>query len=144
MKLCLDTSAYSRFKRGNSEVVELLDHASWIGVPAIVLGELRVGFQLGMKRAQNEKELRRFLESSCASVLEVDEEATFAYAEIVIELRKAGTPIPTNDVWIAALAAREGATVLTFDAHFEHVGRVGRRVIPGGSTHPPVAATTCT
>lgn len=59
----------------------------------------------------------------------MDSETSFQYAEIVAELRRAGTPIPTNDIWIAATAARNGATVLTCDDHFERIGRVGSVVI---------------
>ncbi len=65
-------------------------------------------------------------------VLEVDEEAASLYADIVSQLRRAGTPVPTNDVWIAALAAREGATVVTCDAHFELIQRIGAIVLAAG------------
>jgi predicted nucleic acid-binding protein len=59
----------------------------------------------------------------------VDAETSRQYADIVIELRKAGAPIPTNDVWIAATAARHGASVLTCDEHFQRIGRVGTVVL---------------
>jgi predicted nucleic acid-binding protein len=62
-------------------------------------------------------------------VLPVDAETSRHYAGIVAELRKAGTPVPTNDIWIAATAARNGTTVLTCDDHFERIGRVGSIVI---------------
>lgn len=126
---CLDTSAYSNFRRGNDEVATLLDQAELVGVPAVALGELRTGFLLGGKRRRNEAELGAFLDNPVVQVLPVDAETSRQYAEIVAELRKAGTPIPTNDIWIAATAARNGATVLTCDAHFERVGRVGSIVI---------------
>jgi tRNA(fMet)-specific endonuclease VapC len=58
-----------------------------------------------------------------------DAEASRHYAEIVVDLRRAGTPIPTNDVWIAAIAAREGALVVTYDPHFERIARVGSVVL---------------
>jgi tRNA(fMet)-specific endonuclease VapC len=127
--LCLDTSAYSNFRRGNDEVATLLDRAELVGVPTIALGELRTGFLLGGKRRRNEKELDAFLESPVVEVLPVDPETSRHYSEIVAELRKAGTPVPTNDIWIAAIAARNGTTVLTCDDHFERIGRVGSIVI---------------
>lgn len=122
--LCLDTSAYSRFKAGQTETVEIISSSRSVAVPAIVLGELRAGFRFGARCQQNESELRAFLSSPVVRVLDVDDEAACHYAEIIVELRRKGTPIPTNDIWIAALAMREGATVLTFDAHFEAIDRI--------------------
>lgn len=129
MKLSLDTSAYSHFKRGHADVVERLDRADWVGVTAVVLGELRAGFGLGKRRAANERDLGRFLANPVVHVLTVDDEAAQIYADIVVALRAAGTPVPTNDIWIAAVSAREGATVLTFDAHFAAIARVGHQLL---------------
>ena len=126
---CLDTSAYSNFRRGNEEVATLLDRAELVGVPTVALGELRTGFLLGGRQQRNEAELDAFLDSSVVEVLPVDAVTSRHYAEIVAELRKAGTPVPTNDIWIAATAARNGTTVLTCDDHFERIGRVGAIVI---------------
>ena len=128
-RYCLDTSAYSRFMRGDRRVVEILDQAEWLGVPAVTLGELRTGFLLGGQRERNEAELREFLANPVVHVLPVDDEASRHYAEIVCDLRRAGTPLPTNDVWIGATAARAGALVLTFDGHFGKIGRVGSLVL---------------
>jgi tRNA(fMet)-specific endonuclease VapC len=126
---CLDTSAYSNFRRGNEAVATLLDQAELVGVSTIALGELRSGFLLGGRRQRNEMELNAFLDSSVVEVLPVDSETSRHYAEIVAELRRAGTPVPTNDIWIAATAARNGTTVLTCDDHFECIARVGSIVI---------------
>ena len=59
----------------------------------------------------------------------MDDDAATHYAELIVDLRKLGRPLPTNDIWIAALALREGVTVLTYDSHFEHVRRVGVRIL---------------
>lgn len=126
---CLDTSAYSNFRRGNEELAALLDQAELVGVPTVALGELRTGFLLGGRRRRNEHDLDVFLDNPVVQVLPVDSETSRQYAEIIAELRKAGTPIPTNDIWIAATAARNGTTVLTCDDHFERIGRVGSVVI---------------
>lgn len=128
-KICLDTSGYSHFKRGDDAATDLIDRAAWVGVPAIVLGELRTGFALGRRRAENERELGAFLRNPAVVVLDVDDAASRIYAEIVVALKSAGTPLPTNDIWIAAVAAREGSTVLTYDAHFRAIGRVGALVL---------------
>lgn len=127
--LCLDTSAYSNFRRGNEEVAAILDRAELVGVPTVTLGELRTGFLLGGSRRRNEAELDAFLGSSAVELLPIDAETSRHYAEIVAELRKAGTPVPTNDIWIAAVAARNGVSVLTCDNHFERIGRVGAIVV---------------
>lgn len=124
-RYCLDTSAYSHFRRGDPEVIELLDRAGWVGVPSVVLGELRTGFLLGSRTAENESELQAFMAHPAVEELPVEGEVTRHFAEIVIDLRRAGTPLPTNDVWVAATAARAGAPVLSYDAHFEKVARVG-------------------
>jgi tRNA(fMet)-specific endonuclease VapC len=125
LRLCLDTSAYSRFKGGDPSAVERIDAAEWLGVPTIVLGELEAGFRLGGRAAHNLDELERFLAYPVVHELAVDREVAREYGEIVTTLRRKGIPIPTNDVWIAACAARSGATLLTYDAHFGAVYRIG-------------------
>jgi tRNA(fMet)-specific endonuclease VapC len=122
---CLDTSAYSNFRRGHDELAALVDRADWIGVPTVTIGELRTGFLLGGRREGNESELGEFLANPVVEILAVDAEATRHYAEIVADLRRSRTPLPTNDIWIAATAARHGAAVLTCDQHFERIARVG-------------------
>ncbi|MBP1599128.1 MAG: PilT domain protein [Acidobacteria bacterium] len=134
-RYCIDTSAYSHFKLGDPRIVDMLDRADWIGVSSIVLGELWTGFLQGERALQNEAEFREFLANPVVETLGMDGEVARIYAEIVTDLRRAGTPIPTNDIWIAAAAARAGATVLTYDLHFRSVPRVGCLIlpIPGGN-----------
>lgn len=134
-RLCLDTSAYSHFKRGHEEAVEVISSAGEVLVPVVVLGELRAGFRLGSQGARNEADLKTFLRQRVVRVLDVDDEASSVYADLMVELKRAGTPLPSNDVWIAALAAREGATVLTFHAHFASNA-------PGRLAHPALTAVT--
>jgi predicted nucleic acid-binding protein len=127
--LCIDTSAYSHFQRGDAPIVELLDRAASVGVPAIVLGELLAGFRAGSLRDRNEQELRDFLAHPAVAVLGVDADVSEHYADIVADLRQRGTPLPTNDIWIAATAARAGAILVTYDEHFEAISRVGSVVL---------------
>lgn len=124
-RMVVDTSAYSHFRRGQADVVAHLDRASWVGMPTVVLGELEAGFAAGRRRAANRRELRLLLAESIVHVLPVDHEVAEIYGDLVAALRAAGTPIPANDVWIAATAIRAGAVVLTFDAHFRRVPRLG-------------------
>ena len=130
-RVCLDTSAYSHFRRGEVSVVKIIGAARWIGVPSIVLGELRTGFLMGAQAARNEDELQRFLRHPLVQILDVDDDAARIYAEIMVALRKAGTPLPTNDIWIAAIAARDSASVLTYDVHFRLIPRTGSIILPG-------------
>ncbi len=129
MRYCLDTSAYSYFKRGDPEVVDLIDRADWLGVPTIVLGELAVGFRQGDRRAANEVELERFLANPAVDVLPVSRDMADLYADIVLDLKRAGTPLPANDIWIATVAVRHGAVVLSYDQHFRAIARVGSTIL---------------
>ena len=93
------------------------------------LASSRPAFRLGRRYESNRELLETFLRNSVVELIAVDEQVAQIYAEIVVALRKAGRPLPTNDIWIAACAARTGATVLTFDAHFAEIDRVGVLVL---------------
>jgi tRNA(fMet)-specific endonuclease VapC len=120
----LDTSGYSAFMRGDPAVKEMLQTVDAISVNAVVLGELRAGFLRGRMRQKNEARLRQFLASSRVSALAVDEETAERYAVILNGLWNAGTPIPTNDIWIAASAMQYGLAVITTDAHFLKIPQI--------------------
>lgn len=126
-RICLDTSACSNFRRGEARAVQAIDSAEWVGVPVVVLGELWAGFLLGTRTERNVAELRDFLRHPVVEPISVDDEVARIYGEIVIDLRASGTPTPTNDIWIAACTV--GAAVLTFDAHFRNIARIGSVVI---------------
>jgi tRNA(fMet)-specific endonuclease VapC len=121
VRLLLDTSAYSAFKRGHPGVVELLRTATFIALNAIVLGELFSGFAAGSREERNRRELRDFLSSPRVHLLAVGPETAERFAVVHQALRRAGTPIPTHDAWIAASAMEHGLRVLTTDAHFRAV-----------------------
>ena len=121
MRVLLDTSAYSAFKRGHARVVELLRQATFIGLNAVVLGELLSGFMSGGREAWNREELHAFLQSPRVQVLSLSRETAERFAVIHQALRQAGTPIPTHDMWIAASAMEHGLRVVTADAHFHRI-----------------------
>lgn len=123
MKLVLDTNAYSDWRRfGWWE--SLLLQADEVIIPAIVLGELRVGFLRGNQRGINELKLKAFLATPVVRVWEVGEETSQYFASFKHQLLGSGRPIPENDVWIAACCFEAGATLLTSDKHFERLPQV--------------------
>jgi len=124
MRLLLDTSAYCAFMRGHPEVVDLLRQADEICLNPVVLGELHAGFLKGRRWRKNEDELRRFLSSPRVRLVDVTEETAERYARILDFLRRAGTPIPTNDIWIASTAMEHGLRLLTLDGHYLKVPQV--------------------
>jgi tRNA(fMet)-specific endonuclease VapC len=123
-RVLVDTSAYSAFFRGHSGVKALFQKIDEIVLSPIMLGELRAGFIAGAHRRKNERELDLFLRSSRVSIASVDEETSGCYAAIVHGLRAAGTPIPTNDIWIAASAMQHGLRVITTDRHFAKIPQI--------------------
>src|SRR5882672_9580243 len=121
MKVAIDTNRYVDFCREVAEVVEAVRLAEKIFIAFVVLGELRSGFQSGTKSLQNERILVRFLNSPRVATLFPDEDTTHHYARLFQQLRKQGTPIPVNDLWLAALVLQHDLQLLTRDRHFDHI-----------------------
>jgi tRNA(fMet)-specific endonuclease VapC len=123
-EILLDTNAYAAFKRGNQEAIDILRHAQVIGISSIVLGELLSGFGAGRREAENRRELKVFLDSPRVRMLPVGEDTAEFYARAYLALKRKGTPIPTNDLWIAATALQHGAAIFSYDQHFQVVDGV--------------------
>ena len=124
MRLLLDTSAYSAFMRGHAEIRAVVRSNEEILLNSTVIGELMAGFIKGGRRRKNEDELRRFLMSPRVSLVDVGEETAERYAVMLNFLWQAGTPIPTNDIWIAASAMEYGLRVVTTDEHYDKVPQI--------------------
>ena len=121
MRIALDTNRYVDLCKGVQETVALLEDAEAVFLPFVVLGELRAGFALGRRQVENERILRRFLVKPGVTVLFADDQTTHHYAAVFRQLRKQGTPIPTNDLWIAALVLEHGLALASRDAHFAQI-----------------------
>lgn len=120
-RLVLDTSAYSHLRRGDDRLIDAVAAAEIVLVPAIVVGELEAGFRMGSRYGANRRSLDELLAEAYVQVVDVDLEIARRYGSIFGDLRRAGTPMPTNDIWIAATALARGAQLVTYDSDFERV-----------------------
>jgi tRNA(fMet)-specific endonuclease VapC len=122
--ILLDTSAYSAFMRGHPELKLAVQRTEEISVTPIVLGELISGFKMGKNEGRNRQLLEEFLSSPRVNIIDIDEETSERYAIILNALRDKGTPIPTNDIWIASSAMQYGLKVVTTDTHYLQIPQV--------------------
>lgn len=123
-RILLDTSAYSNLMRGNMKISELLDDADEVFLCSIVVGELLAGFKRGSREQENKAILKDFLSISNVGTLNIDDSTAERYSIILDYLKKSGTPIPTNDIWIAASVMQNGLVLLTADQHFSLLPQV--------------------
>lgn len=129
-RLLLDTSAYSHLMRGNEQIANILDRADEVFINAVVIGELLAGFKRGGKEKLNCSILHDLLSVDTVSILYLDDTTAERYAIILDYLKKAGTPIPANDIWIAANAMQHGLVLLTTDHHFSCIPQVVSEIVP--------------
>lgn len=117
--MILDTNALSAFADGSAGLLRVIKDCPELSVPVVALGEYFFGIRRSRYRARYERWLQANL--SLFNVLPAGQETARRYAEVREELQKAGRPIPSNDVWIAALAREYNLPVLSRDAHFQFV-----------------------
>ncbi len=120
-KIILDTNAFSSYLRGDEKVLDTLVKADIVYMPAIVLGELFTGFTGGAKETWNKDILSKFLNKPRVEVLDVTIETSEIFGMIYNTLKKAGSLIPINDVWIAANTMETGSVLVTYDSHFNKI-----------------------
>jgi len=120
-KILIDTNVYSAYKASDPEVVRRFRSTEEIHLNITVLAELVAGFKAGSKEAQNREELRAFLNSPRVVLDELTEATAEFYAHIYLMLREKGTPIPTNDLWIAASALQHGCALYSLERHFQGI-----------------------
>ena len=126
MRLALDTNRYTDLCRGEQSVIEAVEMADEVWLPFVVVGELRAGFAAGSQGPRNEAVLRQFLLKPGVGILYAGEQTTHHYANVYRQLRKQGTPIPANDMWIAALVLEHSLVLAARDAHFDTLAQLVR------------------
>lgn len=125
MRLVLDTNTYCDYAEGLPDVVDIMaTHSQYLSIPSIVLGELHFGFMKGSRQQFNEKKLRQIISRLKIEIIDVNADVARKYADIYRSLERKGTPIPINDVWIAACCMEVGGTLLTRGQHFEAVDQI--------------------
>lgn len=119
MRALLDTNRLTDAFRGEAGIVKTLERAAEIWIPFVTLAEMKAGFLGGNRPGENEGLLQAFLRQPGVGVLFPDWETADVYARLFLQLRRAGTPIPTNDLWIASLAVEHQLVLLSRDEHFD-------------------------
>jgi len=127
VRVLLDTNCLTDGLRGTDpELARKLEEAVEVHIPFVTLAEIKAGFLVGRRTAENEGLLAAFLRLPGVSVLFTDHQTTDVYARLFQQLRRAGTPIPTNDLWIASLAVQHQLMLLSRDEHFAKFPQVSK------------------
>jgi len=114
----LDTNSYSKLIRGDRKIVKYIIDTDVVYLSVIVIGELFGGFEKGTRRNKNMNDLKEFLSKPNSKTVSVNQKTAQIYGKIRANLSKKGTPIPTNDIWIAAHVFETGSILITYDKHF--------------------------
>ncbi len=126
MRVALDTNRLTDLFQGDAELSDRLGECDEVWLPLIVLAEIKAGFYGGSQQYRNELLLRSFLAKPTVGVLCPARETAEHYARVFVQLKRAGTPIPDNDIWIAALTLEHDLLLITRDRHFECVPQLPR------------------
>ncbi len=129
MKIVLDTNAYCLCDTNDERALSVVEQAKHLFLPAIAYGELYYGFKHGTRLSENLRRLNTFLDRFDVQVIPVDLSVARHYGDLYAWLRKAGRPIPTNDLWIAACTAAIDGTLLTADKHFSQIDPIDVHLI---------------
>lgn len=124
--IILDTNAYTRLLTGEEDVLDVIGSAETVYMSIFVLGELYAGFAGGIKERANKDTLDRFLRKPSVKILNASSETAEVFGMVKQELKKAGTPLPINDVWIAAHTLETGSILVTYDRHFKKIPGIRR------------------
>jgi predicted nucleic acid-binding protein len=125
-EVALDTNRWTGLFRGDADLAKFLARCEEVWIPYVVLGEIKAGFYGGTRPAHNEALLSRFVARETVAILLATRETAEHYARLFVQLKRAGTPIPDNDLWIAALVSEHDLTLITRDRHFEKLPQLRR------------------
>ena len=126
MRVALDTNRLTDLFQGDAALAERLGLCDEVWIPLVVLAEIKAGFLGGTERHRNEILLRKLLSKTTVGVLLPDRETAEHYARLFVQLKRAGTPVPDNDLWIAALALQHDLLLITRDKHLESIPQLLR------------------
>jgi tRNA(fMet)-specific endonuclease VapC len=126
MRVALDTNRLTDLFQGDAALAKWLGTCDEVWIPLFVLGEIKAGFHGGSQQRRNETLLRELLTKETVSVLLPGRETAEQYARLFVQLQRAGTPVPDNDLWIAALALEHDLVLVTRDKHFQHIPQLIR------------------
>jgi tRNA(fMet)-specific endonuclease VapC len=126
VRVALDTNRLTDLFQGDTELADRLGECDEVWIPLIVLAEIKAGFHGGSQQHRNEVLLQSFLAKPTVGILLPARETAEHYARLLVQLKRAGTPIPDNDLWIAALVLEHDLLLITRDRHFESVPQLLR------------------
>jgi tRNA(fMet)-specific endonuclease VapC len=126
VRVALDTNRLTDLFQGDTELADRLGKCDEVWLPLVVLGEIQAGFYGGSQQHRNEVLLRNFLMKPTVGILAPTRDTAEHYARLFVQLKRAGTPIPDNDLWIAALVLQHDLVLITRDRHFERVPQLPR------------------
>jgi tRNA(fMet)-specific endonuclease VapC len=126
VRVALDTNRLTDLFQGNAALADWLGTCEEVWIPLVVLGEIKAGFQGGAHQHRNEILLQRLLAKTTVGVLLPSRETAEYYARLFVQLKRAGTPIPDNDLWIAAATLEHDLLLITRDKHFERIPQLLR------------------
>jgi tRNA(fMet)-specific endonuclease VapC len=132
--ILLDTNALTALFQGDVDVLDIVAKTDCVYASAIVIGELEVGFRGGSRYADNLKVLERFLAKPSVDILPIGRETGECFGRVKQALKAKGTPIPINDIWLAAQCMETGAVLVTYDGHFDVVDGLRLWIRPGPNT----------
>ncbi len=120
-KVLLDTNAYTNYLLGDEIILRALSQTDIVYMSVFVIAELYFGFKGGSKERKNKELLKQFLNKPSVEIINATVDTSDIFADIKYKLKKTGTPIPLNDVWIGAHAIETGAILITYDQHFDKI-----------------------
>jgi tRNA(fMet)-specific endonuclease VapC len=126
MRVALDTNRLTDLFQGDARLADHLGTSEEVCIPLSVLGEIKAGFYGGIEQRRNEILLNKLLTKSTVRVLLPTRETSEVYARLFVQLKRAGTPVPDNDLWIAALALEHDLILITRDRHFQRIPQLLR------------------